>query len=231
MTVTLAHHSVKMYLTSDPRNQASYFKLDAQEAHGAIALRCLTYLNFDIYSTETHIPHDDSSLESTHAFLEYAVYNWPLHLQQLDTISPELWETLRSFLLSGDSDRFNFGNYVQFMISSSHYASTTPPLYYAASYGLTVVVKYLLGLGVDFEVAGGRGGATPIGIAAYRGHLEVVKVLFEAGADPLKGDSGRMSALDWAAYLKHWDVVEYFEKQGIKSESRQWRLRTMGKLP
>ncbi|KAL9609937.1 MAG: hypothetical protein Q9167_005333 [Letrouitia subvulpina] len=211
-TVTLAHHSVKMYLTSNPGKKASFFKISAQEAHRTIAMLCLTYLSFGAFNRERQEP--SSLLCEWYPFLDYATFYWALHMQEVTDLSEPLWGTLRSFLLSSDDGRQNFNNWVTVLVPDSTLAKTTTPLYYAASYGLTTVVKFLLSVGVDTEVHGGRGGATPINIAAYRGHLDVVKLLHKHGADPLKPDlSSGLNAMQWAYYQRALEVVDYFRNE------------------
>lgn len=217
-TVTLAHHSVKMYLTSSPGKNASFFKINAQEAHRTIALLCLTYLSFSAFDRERHEPR--SILCEKYPFLDYATFCWALHMKEVTDLSEPLWGTLRSFLLSGDDGRQNFNNWVDVLVPDSNLAKKTTPLYYAASYGLTTVVKFLLSIGVDTEVHGGRGGATPINIAAYRGHLDVVKLLHKHGADPLKPDlSSGLNAVRWAYYQREYEVLEYFKNEGCCSNA------------
>lgn len=211
--VTLAHHSVKSYLMSDLRGEAAYFKQKFQEGHHSMAMYCLTYLSFDAFSVD-FIP---TSLYPRSKFIAYAVQNWPLHAKEVEPLGEPLWTILRSFLLSADTGRRNFQNWVQLLIPGSANVKTTPPLYYAASFGLTTVVQYLLKMGVDLETRGGRAGATPINIAAYRGNLDVVKLLLEHGADPSVPDSeAGLNAVQWATYMSHTPVVEYFEEMGYK---------------
>ena len=210
--VALAHHSVKTYLTSSPRNSASYFRLEEREAHRALALTCIAYLSFDAFAEKRNMGH---FILDKFPLLGYATEHWGLHMKEVSDPDELLLSNLRYFLLSADDGRHNFINWVQILIPSSRFAHTTPPLYYAASYGLTSVVKYLLQLGVDVEVHGGQGGATPINIAAYRGNLDVVKVLYDHGADPLKPDlSINFNAVKWASVQSQWSVVEYFKAKG-----------------
>ena len=210
--LTLAHHSVKTYLTSNPRNRASFFRIDEKEAHRALTLTCLTYLSLDVFSGEQDYA---SSVHKRFPFLDYATQHWALHMKEVTDTNEPLWSTLRSFLLSAEEGRNNFANWVQLLLPTSRNAKTTLPLYYAASYGLTTVVKYLIDIGTDLEARGGRGGATPINIAAFRGNLKVVTLLHEHGADPLKPDLGSgLSAVEWAKINRHSQVVDYFEKQG-----------------
>ena len=103
------------------------------------------------------------------------------------------------------------------MIPSSRTIETTPPLYYMASYGILPVVRYLLDEGVSTEIAGGRCSATPINIAAFRGHADVVKLLLDRGANPLAIDDSGLSAVDWARSLKQYAVREVLASAGYKT--------------
>lgn len=224
--ITLAHHSVQSYLVSDLRDSAVYFQLNEQEAHRSLALYCLTYLSFDTFSVDlADLKHAAASLYFKPNFLSYAVENWALHVKEAGTPSEPLWNVMKSFLLSEEAGRHNFKNWVLLLIPDSKYAENTPPLYYAASYGLTTVVQYLLDVGADPEVPGGRGAATPINIAAFRGNLDTVKLLFERGADPLARDSQGLTAVEWAKYRGNEDVVEFFEEKGYPRPSAFIRLR------
>ena len=215
--ITLAHHSVKNYLISDLRNNVAYFQLEEQEGHRSLALYCLTYLLFEEFSVDLAEPtYPPADLHPKSHFLSYAVQNWALHVKEAEPPGEPLWNAMKSFLLSGEAGRQNFQNWVRLLIPGSKYAKNTPPLYYAASFGLTAVVQYLLDMGADLEVHGGRAGATPINIAAFRGNLDTVKLLFERGADPLAKDYDGLNALEWARYRHNIGVVRFFEQKGYK---------------
>ena len=215
--LTLAHHSVQSYLVSDLRDSVAYFQLNEQEGHRSLALYCLTYLSFDAFAGDLADPkYGAESLYSKYNFSSYAVQNWALHVKEAGPPGEPLWNVMKSFLLSEDAGCHNFKNWVLLLIPGSKYAKNTPPLYYAASYGLTTVVQYLLDMGADPEVPGGRAGATPINIAAFRGNLDTVKLLFERGADPLARGSEGLNALDWAKYRNNRGVVKFFEEKGYR---------------
>jgi len=138
--------------------------------------------------------------------LEYAAQRWALHLGNLQRLDVAMWKTLKEFLFSADEGRNNFQAWVQLLIPNSSIREIfeTPPLYYAASFGLTEVVRYLLNAGADIEARGGRGGATPLNIASFRGHYDAAKLLLERGADPHAEDRyGLWSAIEWARYNQH----------------------------
>lgn len=214
--ITLAHHSVKSYLVSDLRDNVAYFQLNEQEGHRSMALYCLTYLLFDVFSVDPASPgYSAKGLYRKCKFLSYAVQNWALHVKEAEPPGEPLWNVMKSFLLSGEAGRHNFKNWVRLLLNKN--AMNTPPLYYAASFGLTTVVKYLLDMGANLEVRGGRGGATPINVAAYRGYVDTVKLLFERGADPSARDYPGLNAIEWAKSRNNRRVVDFFKQQGYGS--------------
>ena len=210
--VALAHHSVKTYLTSDLQGRSSYFRLIRSSAHKNIAEKCLTYLSYDVFSSGPCLPV--TRLEDRYErfpLLDYAAQCWPFHVRKLGSLDDSTWKTLKGFFASADEGRGNFHAYIQLLMPSSNPSDIfrTPPLYYAASYGLTEVVKYLLDAGADIEVHGGRSGATPLNIACYRNHYDVAKLLFDHGADPHAADrTPGCSAIQWARRYGHTKIYK-----------------------
>lgn len=210
--VTLAHHSVRTYLTSDLQGKSEYFRLLPHRAHSNLASKCLTYLSFDAFAGGPC--SSAGGLQEWYQrfpLLEYAAQRWALHIGNLERLDDSIWKTLKHFLFSADEARSNYQAWVQLLIpnSTARQISQTPPIYYAASFGLTEVVRYLLDAGADIEAHGGRGGATPLNIASFRGHYDVAKLLLERGADPLAEDYyGTWSAIEWAHYNGHMRVVK-----------------------
>ncbi len=212
-TITLAHHSVKSYLVSDIGGDAAYCQLNASEAHRNIAKKCLAYLSLEEFSSGPCT--DKFGIEDRYRrypLLGYATQQWARHTQKLEDLGEPLWSVLKPFLFSADEGRGNFLAWVQLLIPESKNIARTPPLYYAASFGLTAVVKYLLEAGTDTEVRGGRCNATPLNIASYRGYADVVKLLLDHGADPYAVDEDipGYNAIQWADFNNHGKVVELF---------------------
>ena len=208
--VTLAHHSVKAYLTSDLQGKNEYFLLRPSNAHRNLAIKCLTYMDFNDFSSGP-CPSANALRDRYEHFplLEYAAQRWALHVRSVEELDESIWKVMKSFLFSADEGRGNFYAWVQLLLPTSdiRLISKTPPLYYAASFGLTEVVKYLLDAGADMEVHAGRGGATPLNIASFRGHYDVAKLLLERGADPHAIDRyASWSAIEWARYNGHGKV-------------------------
>ena len=211
--LALAHQSVKTYLTSDLPGRVKFFQLSETRAHRSLAMKSLTYLGFDAFASG---PCQDPKMIKerfrTFPLLGYAAHKWAEHTQRLEVscqgagLGDELWKTVKSFLFSEDSGRGNFRAWIQILIPRSKHINRTAPLYYAASFGLSTVVQYLLDAGAATEVQGGRCGATPLNIASYRNHVEVVRILLKHGACPQATDDGAMSAVDWARALGHREV-------------------------
>ena len=53
------------------------------------------------------------------------------------------------------------------------------------------------------------------------GQLDVVKMLLEHGADPLKTDNMKLNAMQWARYERHWDVDDFFVEKGYHADRVQ----------
>lgn len=220
--VSLAHQSVRTFLTSSLQGEATFFQLSHDDSHRSIALKCLTYLSLDEFESERIYGSVDDRLDCF-PFLHYAAHFWPLHVLRLNRVEQdrELWETMKSFLLSTEVRRNNFRAWVQVLAPGSNFIRDTRPLYYAASFGLTDIVRYLLDMGSDAEARGGHGGATPINIASLRGNAEVVQLLLDHGADPYAVDIGMgKNSFFWAKRKRHIEVMEILNRWRTQSGRR-----------
>lgn len=87
-------------------------------------------------------------------------------------------------------------------------------LWYAAYDGDTQQVISSIEQGADANFRG-KGGFSPIVIAARNGHLDIVRYLVEHGAKVDQRDNNRKkSALLAAAFKGHYDVVQYVVEHG-----------------
>jgi hypothetical protein len=200
-TVALAHHSVQAYLTSDHlEGPVAYYRVDKIAAHGQWATKCLTYLMYDEFSSGPC--YDFKQRCTDYPFLLYAAHNWALHMQNLgDHLDSSLLALLTPFLQLRMRHRQSCPNFVawlQALLPGATYAWDTPPLYYAASFGLLPIVKVLLDNGADGEARGGRYGSSVLGIAIFRGHHVVVRMLLDYGVNPWKVADRNFNAFEWA---------------------------------
>lgn len=78
------------------------------------------------------------------------------------------------------------------------------------------VIIVLLKNGADVDVATIKGGWAPLHIAAFAGKMELVEVLFRAGADLTLKNSEEMNAYQLARSREHHEVADFLEKHGAK---------------
>ncbi|KAL0256849.1 hypothetical protein SLS55_007658 [Diplodia seriata] len=106
--------------------------------------------------------------------------------EELDEVTWQLM--LRLFESKGLPECGNFGVWIATLVPETTIweIEDATPLYYASSYGVSSVVRRLLGSAYisDLNKLSGRMTSTPLEVAVYRGHLEVVTLLLRAGADP-----------------------------------------------
>lgn len=81
------------------------------------------------------------------------------------------------------------------------------PLHYAATRGHLEIITLLLDNHAYID-AESPNGSTPLMMAAHYGTPEAVKLLLEAGADPLLKNQQGLSAIDFAQQAKRQDIAE-----------------------
>jgi hypothetical protein len=224
--ISLAHSSVHTFLTSDAIRQgpAAFYSLQKDEAARRIYRTCLTYLMFDTFRRPCSGPASLNKRLMRFPLLQYAATTWgqycgphaPVGFTLADT---ELDDIMTFFATRDAKHGGNFTSWVQVLIPevATEEASTTEPLYYASSFGMTAIVDRLIKSGVNVDNPGGRHGSTALTVASYRGQYSTVKKLLEAGADPNKKDCHGMTALQWARSRKHYRIAKLLLANGSKN--------------
>lgn len=92
-------------------------------------------------------------------------------------------------------------------------------LHEASLEGATETVKILIKWGVEVGHKNWLTGHTPLHLAAVRGHLDVVKLLVEAGAPLNKRSKDKQTPLHLAAWLGKGDVVDFLLSKGARLET------------
>lgn len=246
--VTLAHDSVRSFLTGEHIKQtsAAYFSLSANRAHAHIMSRCLTYLSLAIFSSGPVRSHSlVKERQQRHPLLSYATTSWPIHSESFP-LSPSDEQKILDFFAtkSHGPNGSSFDSWVQFLIEHADLQTIrqSQPLYYAASFNMVTILRILTRpeLGVDLEERGGRFGSTPLYVAVWRQNWEAAEVLLRAGADPLAWDAAdtcytmamRRGATHIVALMDEVLARREEANQGASQEVRgqerafEYRLRT-----
>jgi ankyrin repeat protein len=96
----------------------------------------------------------------------------------------------------------------------------------AAESGDVNTVKRLVNCSCDSCTADRRGLNTPLMLAAANGHVEVVRVLLDGGADVRRVNYINWNALHKAAAFEHLEVCRLLLDRGVKVNAEGWRKYT-----
>lgn len=223
--VTLAHDSIRTFLTSDwiKTSPVSSFHLDPPSAHRTIMRKCLTYLQLTSFSDGPTASHTDLiRIKRDHPLLSYATYYWPIHTERFPLLPQDETLILHFFNTSKKPNGANFASWVQFLLGTTDLPTIqrTEPLYYAASYNMVPILKILLRPehNVDINKPGGRFGSPPLFVALWRGNAEATKLLVDAGADTNAVDAG--SGTSVRVMAKHMRREHLLPPTGEKTGER-----------
>jgi Ankyrin repeats (many copies) len=98
----------------------------------------------------------------------------------------------------------------------------------AASAGEVAKVRELLDKGVDVDAVN-QYGATALSFASRRGHVEVIKLLLERGADPLRRDNfNGLTPLLFALRQGHTEIARIFLAKTGKVDFQMLRAAVFG---
>ena len=228
-TVVLAHSSVLEYLTSEQikESKAREFYLDPASADTRLARQCVSYLcspklqsGYCIRETDLDDRYQDMPL------LGYAADSWPVYAQRIE--KRDIDEVTRHLLLRFcETSKLprcgNFGAWVQAYHHSAKFEiETSTPLYYAAKFGINSMVKMILAVeGTrNLEERGGNFGSTPLHVASYSGHFEVVQTLLAAGANAKETNTIGECGLAWAAFEGRLNITKALLDAGANPNFR-----------
>lgn len=232
--IRLAHLSVKDYLLSGriKSTKVSFFAVEPRLTNLLITQSCLVYLLQPSFATDQfHKQHLMDRL-NRYPLYHYAAHFWPFHIEASgnNDIDDKTWRLLVQFFDTRNTR--NGGNYVAWVLAltpgiKTALAIRTQPLYYAASFGNTSLIRKLLSSdpSLDINATGSRFDSTALQVAVYRNHPAAVKLLLECNADPAKANKLGESCLFWAVLRRHGEVQKILEEQAVKwTEADAYRL-------
>ena len=134
----------------------------------------------------------------------------------IDAVIAGRLDTVRFLIDNGYASVNNNGNNESYKLNS---------LVMAVIYGQTQIVAFLLEKGSKFDYVTPASSNTPLGYAAMKGHLEIVRLLCSAGACPFMKNKGGQTPLMLAARHDRMSVVDYLlELNDIETGVKQLEL-------
>ncbi|GKU06276.1 hypothetical protein FLAG1_09229 [Fusarium langsethiae] len=201
--VTLAHSSVRAYITSSHTNEGdvAWFSYNIPGIHAYLANKCLLYLLVENFQDCCCTNEELEMKFKGYPLLRYASRYWPLHARLSDNNGRQKASAMNFCLSSKKAGGGNFSFWVQCLMpdASRETIMASEPLYYASSFGLMGLVKSLLtSEDVAVDARGGRYSSSALHVACYRGHIGIARQLLECGADTNLLDTDGRTALFWA---------------------------------
>ena len=197
LTVHFVHSSVESFLIDCHELGLPFFHgcFSLESVHDLLARTCLSYLCTEYFERTQHksVGQVAAMLEK-YAFLDYAANLWSSHSMINGQPSQNLVDAMNRLFDPGASRWILWADIVRRhdVQSMSQYGVTNAgqlwasPLHPVAAYGLGETMQFLLAQGVQVNsVAEWQGSA--LNLAAGHGHVEVVKLLLNNGADPNSG--------------------------------------------
>ena len=231
LAAQIAHFSVNEYLTSprlaEEKDTISRFHVSMTSAHTIIAQACLgVLLHLDENITNRSL--------KKFPLAEYAAEHWVAHAR---------FENVASNVLDGmkrlyDPRENHLSVWVWIYdpeLRSQHRwgrserptAARATPLHYAAFCGMHDIATFLVvEHSQDVNARGFDRKETPLHVALRQGHVEVIRVLLEHGANAEARDKHNRTPLLWASRFRHVDLAQVLLEHGADTEARDGDNRT-----
>ena len=220
--VALAHSSVFEFLTSQAlkKSYMEVYFLDEETAQKAVALRCLKYMALPAFSSGYCPKNTLGQRFADWPLLKYIATTLFTHLHNVELDSKIQAALLPFFATHSLPNGGNFGALVQaFTPDAKIHIVDSTPLYCASGLGLVPLVKLILETDgcSDIERPGGRHKSTPLHVASWANHVEVVQELLKAGADPNGYNALGESCLMWATINRNSEIERLLRDAGATS--------------
>ncbi len=164
--------------------------------------------------------------------MKHRAHFWPSYLHRKEGepasyLDEKTIQTIQCFFETRNLP--NGGNYafwVGLLIPTSPLDTikNTHPLYYAASFGLTDVVRIVLDTekNLNIDALGGRARASALHVAVYRDHIDIARMLLERGANPGLANNLGEAPLFWARINKNAEMAKLLREFGAVQLKRDW---------
>lgn len=218
--VSLAHYTVKEFLTSDAtKKDLETFYVGNEDVECELAQTCLTYLCYDDFVGGSVADEDAlSGLLDKYKFLSYAATAWGVHAHLSKGKEEDILDLTTKLFQSPSEGRGNYEFWLQVYESSKaiHHShmSEFKPLYWAASFGLPNTLRNLLEDEEDADISNwSEIEGDPVKEAVTQGHADVAKILIEHYGI---SDEEKLAQYLYIASSKgHTDIVRFLLDRGV----------------
>jgi ankyrin repeat protein len=182
MNIRFAHYTIQEYLIE--HSERLFLRAEAN-----LAEICLTYLLFDTFRQGPCLDEDDiESRIASNPFLSYSARYWGMHVQ-CSEIDPNVERLTFRFFDSSSAVacaiqimQFCKGYREEYWCLEECHSTTA--LHIASHFGLEITLHKLLDQGILPIDGTSKMGSTALIKAASRGHVSLVKLLLQRGANP-----------------------------------------------
>ncbi|KAK7177745.1 ankyrin repeat protein [Paraphaeosphaeria sporulosa] len=219
--VVLAHQSARDYLLRKERDSDAdieEFRIEPEEAHLELARACFDCIAQSILQY-TPLDVENGSGAQGSPLLEYAVLHWPEHARRCSTHAIKLFDLSRPFFQKTSDLRKNWWE-TYGRAKPWPRPSTLPLLHIACRFGIIPWVRALVGektcMSWFYRPADEKDehGRTALSHATSEGHVDVVRLLLDRGADVNTTDKDNLTALHRAADQGHGEVIRWLLDSG-----------------
>lgn len=208
--VRLIHTTLQEYFNQgDNRNR--WFPRAEVEMAGA----CLTYLNFDDFSTLGEREEDFDAKKEEFPFLAYASQYWGVHVHDVG-FDPEIQAAAVELIQEPRrmAAYIRAAWYIDQGSASWDVRKEVDGLHVCAWFGLSSVIPALDPAELDVDVQESTYGQTPLMYACRAGHLEMVQELLNMGASINIVSARGRTALFEAILHNHEQIVDFLLTRG-----------------
>jgi ankyrin repeat protein len=165
---------------AEPIRDVSHYHIRLEAAHAILAQTCIGVL----LRLDNHVDRD--KIEGF-PLAQYAAQYWPTHAR-FEKVSSCIKDGMESLF---DADKPQFATWLwvydedrgRFMPTTCPEKPGAVPLYYAAMLGFRDLAEHLIAKYPEHVNARGGKELTPVHVAAYKGHADILSLLLEHGAD------------------------------------------------